>query len=95
MICREITKFYEEYLRLKVNELKQFDKKLKGELTVVLSEIYLKKNPSNYLGESDKQNIKKLIKTFSVKDIADLISQNKKISRKEIYNYCLKIKNEK
>jgi len=95
LICREITKFYEEYLRLEVNELKQFDKKLKGELTVVLSEIYLKNNPSNYLSESDKKNIKKLIKTLSIKDIADLISQNKKISRKEIYNYCLKIKNEK
>ena len=36
-----------------------------------------------------------MIKTLSIKDITDLISQNKNISKKEIYNYCLKIKNEK
>jgi len=36
-----------------------------------------------------------MIKILSLKDIADLISHNKKISKKEIYNYCLKIKDEK
>ena len=36
-----------------------------------------------------------MIKKLSIKDITDLISQNKNISKKEIYNYCLKLKNEK
>ena len=36
-----------------------------------------------------------MIKTLSVKDITNLISQNKNVSKKEIYNYCLKLKNEK
>ena len=38
LICREMTKFYEEYLRCKVDDLKPFDENLKGELTIVLSE---------------------------------------------------------
>ena len=38
--------------------------------------------------------IKKMIKKISVKEIIEIISQNKKISKKEIYNYCLKVKNE-
>ena len=36
----------------------------------------------------------KMIKKLSVKEITDLISQNKIISKKKIYNYCLKLKNE-
>jgi 16S rRNA (cytidine1402-2'-O)-methyltransferase len=36
-----------------------------------------------------------MIKNLSLKDIVDLISQNKNVSIKEIYNYCLKLKNEK
>ena len=36
----------------------------------------------------------KMIKRLSIKEITDIISQNKKISKKTIYNYCLKLKNE-
>jgi len=95
LICREISKFYEEHIRVNVDQLELFDKLPKGELTIVLSEKYTKKNTYNNLNESDKKNIRKMIKTLSIKDITDLISQNKNISKKEIYNYCLKIKNEK
>jgi len=95
LICREISKFYEEHIRTNVTELELFDKLPKGELTVVLSEKDIKKNIYKNLNESDKKNIKKMIKTLSIKDIIDLISQNKNISKKEIYNYCLKLKNEK
>ena len=95
LICREISKFYEEHIRINVTELELFDKLPKGELTVVLSEKDIKKNIYKNLNESDKKNIKKMIKTLSIKDITDLLSQNKSISKKEIYNYCLKLKNEK
>ncbi len=37
LICREITKFYEEYIRTDVASLKLFEKNPKGELTIVLS----------------------------------------------------------
>ena len=36
-----------------------------------------------------------MIKKLSIKDITDLISQNSDVPKKEIYNYCLKLKNEK
>ena len=95
LICREISKFYEEHIRTSVAQLELFDKLPKGELTVVLSEKDIKKNTYKNLNESDKKNIKKMIKTLSIKDITNLISQNNNISKKEIYNYCLKLKNEK
>ena len=95
LICREISKFYEEYLRTNVDDLKTYQKIPKGELTIVISEKNRKKNKSYNLDESDKQNIKKMIKSLSIKDITNLISKNANVSKKEIYNFCLKIKNEK
>jgi len=95
LVCREMTKFYEEYIRTDVETLEPFKSDPKGELTIVISEKVKKKNSSIILKESDKINIQKLIKKLSIKDITDLISQNTNVSKKEIYNYCLKIKNEK
>ena len=94
VVCKEISKFYEEYYRNNVSELKFFEKTLKGEITIVISEKKRKKNISNNLTESDKKNIEKLIKKLTIKEITNLISEGKKISKKEIYNYCLKLKNE-
>ena len=95
LVCREMTKFYEEYIRTDVETLEPFKSDPKGELTVVISEKVKEKNSSIILKESDKKNIQKLIKKLSIKDITDLISQNTNVSKKEIYNYCLKLKNEK
>ncbi len=93
LICREMTKFYEEFIRLEINEMKPFDKNLKGELTLVISEKNAKK-ASQELSESDKRMIKKMINKFSTKEITDFINQNNKISKKIIYDFCLKLKNE-
>ena len=95
LFCREITKLYEEYIRKNVDELKLFDKPPKGELTVVISQKLGQKNNSRKLSESDMNIIKKMINKFSIKEISNFVSQNKEISKKEIYNYCLKIKNER
>ena len=46
------------------------------------------------MDDDDKKKIKKLIKKSSIKDIINIISKNKKISKKEIYDFCLKLKNE-
>tara|TARA_Y100000768_G_scaffold67586_1_gene47297 strand:+ start:160 stop:1023 length:864 start_codon:yes stop_codon:yes gene_type:complete len=94
LICREMTKFYEEYLRYKVNDLKLFNETLKGELTIVISEKKKIKKDSLLLSESDKRNINKMIKKLSIKEIVNLISQNSRVPKKKIYNFCLKIKNE-
>jgi 16S rRNA (cytidine1402-2'-O)-methyltransferase len=94
LICREMTKVYEEYLRYKVDDLKPFDENLKGELTIVLSERKKVEKGSLLLSESDKNNIRKMIKKLSIKEIVNLISQNNSMPKKEIYNFCLKIKDE-
>ena len=36
-----------------------------------------------------------MINKLSVKEITNFINHNRDISKKEIYNYCLKLKNEK
>ncbi len=95
LICREMTKFYEEYLRSDIDDLEPFKTDPKGELTIVISEKTKEKNSSIVLKDSDKKIIQKMIKKLSIKDITDLISQNTNVPKKKIYNYCLKIKNEK
>jgi 16S rRNA (cytidine1402-2'-O)-methyltransferase len=95
LICREMTKLYEEYIRANIDDMEPFKNKPKGELTIVISQKFKEKNSSKILKESDKENIKKMIKKLSIKDITDLISQNTEVPKKEIYNYCLKLKNEK
>ena len=95
LVCREMTKFYEEYIRTDVDTLKSFKDNPKGELTIVISEKDKIKKISLKLEESDKRIIEKMIKKLSVKDITDLISKSSDVPKKEIYNYCLKLKNEK
>ena len=95
LICREMTKYYEEYVRINVDDLEPFKSDPKGELTIVISEKLKEINSLVILKETDKINIKKLIKKLSIRDITDLISQNTNVTKKEIYNYCLKLKNEK
>jgi 16S rRNA (cytidine1402-2'-O)-methyltransferase len=95
VFCREISKLYEEFIRKDIDDLEPFTKDPKGELTVVISEKKIDKNASQVLSESDKSVINKMIDIFSVKEITNFINQNRDISKKEIYNYYLKLKNEK
>ena len=94
LICREISKFYEEFIRTTVDDLKEFNQVLKGELTIVISEKRDKKKASLELSESDKRNIKSMINKHNIKEINTLPYFNNKVSKKKIYNYCLKLKNE-
>ena len=93
LICREMTKYYEEFIRNDVDELVEI-KDLKGELTIVISEKQLLKNTSQNLSESDIKNIKKMINKLSLKEITEIICTNQNISKKLVYNYCLSLKNE-
>jgi 16S rRNA (cytidine1402-2'-O)-methyltransferase len=95
LICREMSKFFEEFIRTDVDKLELFTHNLKGELTVVISERIFDKKDSHILSESDKRIISSMINKLSIKEITNLIYQNNKVSKKEIYNYCLKLKNEK
>ena len=77
-----------------IDELNLFEKEPKGELTVVISDKKIDKNMSEKLNESDKNIIKKMIKKFSTKEITNILRHNTNLSKKEIYNYCLELKNE-
>lgn len=93
VICREITKLYETFYRGELKDLKKFNINPKGEITLIISEIIDKKN-ENFLSESDKTKIKKLMSKFSLKDVSEIMSSENKISKSVIYKYCLKLKNE-
>ena len=94
LICREITKYYEEYLRNSVKNLSEINISTKGEITVVISENNTIKKKLNQLEESDKKIIKQLLKKMTIKNIIQKINKEKNISKKLIYNYCLELKNE-
>ena len=94
VICREISKYYEEFIRSEISDLSKFDTNIKGEITLVISEKKNNNKFSHLLSESDKRNISKLINKLSIKEIIKLINKENKISKKLIYDYCLKLKNE-
>ena len=94
VLCREMTKMHEEFIRCKVKDLKKIKIYDKGELTIVISEIKERTNPLGFLDESDKKIIKRMLKNKSIKDIIKKFS-NKKIPKKIIYDFCLKLKNDK
>ena len=93
LIAKELTKIHEALLRTNIDEVKTFNNKIKGELTVIISE---KKIDKKFF---DKEKIvnkaKKYLKKYSLRDTVDLILETEKINKKEVYNLCLKVKNEK
>ena len=94
VLCREMTKIHEEFIRCKVNDLQKIKIYDKGELTIVFSEIKKSTNSFGFLTESDKKIIKKMHKNKTIKDIIKKLS-NRKIPKKIIYDFCLKLKNDK
>ena len=77
-----------------MDELELFEKEPKGELTVVISEKKTDKKISQKLTESDMNIIRIMNNKLSTKEITDILSKSTNVSKKEIYNYCLKLKNE-
>tara|TARA_B100000123_G_scaffold196137_1_gene146949 strand:- start:280 stop:1122 length:843 start_codon:yes stop_codon:yes gene_type:complete len=94
VICREMTKIHEEFIRCKVEDLKKVKIYDKGELTIVISQLKESINTFVFLTESDKKLIKRMLKNKTIKDIIKKFS-NKKIPKKIIYDFCLKLKNDK
>ena len=89
-----MTKFHEEYIRDKVKNLNNIKISEKGEITVVISENSNLENRLQVIEESVKKKIIRLLKKMSIKDIASKISTENNISKKIVYDYCLKKKNE-
>ena len=92
VIAKEMTKIHEKFIRGKVESIKNLTEPLKGELTIVLSEVIKKKNIKKEINESVKMEIKKMLKKYSHKDVVEFVSKKENLPKKMIYNYCLKLK---
>ena len=93
VIAREITKIHETFYRNKIDLIQPFKSTLKGELTIVISKIYHNNNVDS--DENIENQAKNYLKKYSLKDVVELISKKEKISKKKVYEICLKIKNDK
>ncbi len=94
-ICKELTKLYEQTYRLNISDLGEQNINLKGEITVVISNVDETKKNKETLDESVKMKIKNLMNKLTIKDIVSIIGSEKNISKSAIYKHCLKLKNEK
>jgi 16S rRNA (cytidine1402-2'-O)-methyltransferase len=92
-IGREMSKIHETFYREKISTVKPFKTGLKGELTVVISKIYI----NNKLATDVEivRQAKEYLNKYSLKDVVELIAKKEKISKKKVYDICLKIKNDK
>jgi len=93
LIAKEMTKIHEEFIRGEVEFADNLDITLKGELTVVLSERIKEKNVKKEINESVKMEIEEMLKKYSHKDVVEYITKKENLSKKLIYEYCLKLKN--
>ncbi len=94
LIAKEITKIHEAFFRHDINNLKMLKTPLKGELTVVISEKVSNKNEIINKYEIIKK-ARSYLKKYTLKDTVKIILETQKISRKEVYQICLNLKNEK
>ena len=92
LICREMTKIYEEFIYSDIKNLNLLDQKPKGEFTVVISNFPENKVKINDLNESIKKEIIIMLKKYTIKDVVSFISKKENLSKKLIYDYCLKNK---
>ncbi len=93
MIAREMTKIHETFYRTSIDNFKGFESNIKGELTIVISEI--KSHGKIFNKDKIINKAKNYLKKYSLKDTVELIFEQEQTNKKEIYETCLKIKNEK
>ena len=93
LIAREISKIHETFIREDIDKLNTFKAKVKGEVTVVISEKFSK--TKRFDDKKIVNKAKKYLKKYSLKDTVSLILETEKTNKKYVYNLCLKLKNEK
>jgi 16S rRNA (cytidine1402-2'-O)-methyltransferase len=92
MLAKEMTKIHEKFIRDKVRSIKNLPTNLKGELTIVVSSKIRTKNVKKEISESAKVKIRQMIKKYSHKDVVEFISEKENLSKKLVYDFCLKLK---
>lgn len=54
LICKELTKMYEQHFRLNISKINEFDTELRGEITLVISQKFQNES-ENKLNDQDKK----------------------------------------
>ncbi len=92
-IAREITKLFEEVKKDNLENLLKYyqDKKIKGEVVILLSKADLKDVAIDFT-KVDEEIILSL-KTMKPKDVVSLVAQNYNLNKKIVYQRMLTIKN--
>ena len=90
VICRELTKKFEDIQRGSLKKLSEFyyDKNIKGEVVLLVAGAG---NPDIYQSEIE-QHVKDALKYMSVKDSAEAVALAFNLPRRDIYQLALQIK---
>ena len=94
VLCREMTKIHEEFIRGNISEILQtlsMREQVKGECTLVISGAETKKMSLGTLDDEIREKI--LLRNISASALAKELSVKYDISKNEIYNKILNIKN--
>ena len=90
VICRELTKKFEDIQRGSLKKLSEFycDKNIKGEVVLLVAGAG---NPDIHQSEIE-QHVKDALKSMSVKDSAEAVALAFNLPRRDIYQLALQIK---
>ena len=89
-IAKEMTKIHEFFIKNDVEKLEDLPSSiLKGEFTIVLSQIIKEKKQATEINETVRLEIKKMLKKYSHKDVVEFISKKENLSKKHVYDFCL------
>lgn len=93
-LCREMTKTFESFYRLKAKDAASFLKadpdRTKGEFVVAIGSL---KQETSSVPASVVKSISELIKTSPVKQVANVLSELTGIKKNDLYNLALDLKN--
>ena len=93
-ICRELTKRYEQAIRLTVDEMRGYYEKTepKGEFCICLEPLPAKEAGASGMVEADRMIEILCSKGMSTKDVAAVVSELTGMNKKEAYNAAMKYK---
>ena len=91
-IAREMTKIHEAFYWKNLDQFNDFEGNLKGEITLIIS-----RKSSNLSAKTEIDQAKlhseilRYLKRYSLKDVVKLISEKNNLSKKKVYDLCLKL----
>ena len=91
VVCRELTKKFEDIKRGSLKELSEFycDTNIKGEVVLLISGA----GTADINWVEIEQNLKDALKSLSLKDSAEAVALAFNVPRREVYQLALQIKN--